>query len=93
MRLLEALRSFGSLATPEQKRSLLEKNGAVFIVSHLGNWELHSQLAPLSFGCKTGTIYQRLGNRLIGAAGERGQEREEHDGSGSADDRGHETSW
>ncbi len=42
-------------------------HGFVFVVSHLGNWELNSQLSPLIFKCKVGTIYQRLGNRFIDA--------------------------
>lgn len=39
-----------------------EKRGFVFLVSHLGNWELLAQLSPMLFPTKCGTIYQRLGN-------------------------------
>ena len=41
--------------------------GAVFITSHLGNWEVLGQMGPLHFPCKTGTIYQRLANPYIDA--------------------------
>lgn len=41
--------------------------GSVFACAHLGNWEVLAQMGPLRFPCKTGTIYQRLGNRYIDA--------------------------
>lgn len=41
--------------------------GCVMVISHIGNWELFSQLYPLLFSCPLGTIYQRLGNPYIDA--------------------------
>jgi heptosyltransferase-2 len=41
--------------------------GCVMVISHIGNWELFSQLYPLLFSCPLGTIYQRLGNSYIDA--------------------------
>lgn len=41
--------------------------GCVMVISHIGNWELFSQLYPLLFSCPLGTIYQRLGNPFIDA--------------------------
>ncbi|HET6407720.1 MAG TPA: lipopolysaccharide heptosyltransferase II [Chthoniobacteraceae bacterium] len=41
--------------------------GCVMVISHIGNWELFSQLFPLLFSCPLGTIYQRLGNPFIDA--------------------------
>ncbi|MEO8354134.1 MAG: lipopolysaccharide heptosyltransferase II [Chthoniobacteraceae bacterium] len=46
---------------------LVKKGGFVFVISHLGNWELFAQLTPFLFRCKVGTIYQALGNPLIDA--------------------------
>ena len=44
-----------------------EKGGFVFVISHLGNWEMFAQLTPFVFKCKVGTIYQALGNAHIDA--------------------------
>lgn len=47
-----------------------EKNqgrGVVFVLSHMGNWELLAQVAGLISKRKIGTIYQQLGNRYIDA--------------------------
>ena len=41
--------------------------GMVMAINHIGNWEMFGQLSPLIFPCKTGTIYQRLGNRYLDA--------------------------
>ncbi len=46
---------------------LVKKGGFVFVISHLGNWELFAQLTPFLFQCQVGTIYQALGNPLIDA--------------------------
>ena len=42
-------------------------SGSVFACAHLSNWEALAQMGPLVFPCKTGTFYQRLGNRYIDA--------------------------
>jgi lipopolysaccharide heptosyltransferase II len=44
-----------------------QNGGFVFVISHLGNWELFAELAPRWFRCPTGTVYQALGNPLIDA--------------------------
>lgn len=44
-----------------------EKRGFVFLVSHLGNWELLAQLTPMIFPTKCGTIYRALGNSYMDA--------------------------
>ncbi len=41
------------------------KGGFIFVISHIGNWEMFAQLVPHVFKCKTGTIYQRLGNAYL----------------------------
>jgi lipopolysaccharide heptosyltransferase II len=41
--------------------------GFVMAINHIGNWEMFGQLSPIIFPCKTGTIYQRLGNRFLDA--------------------------
>jgi lipopolysaccharide heptosyltransferase II len=41
--------------------------GFVFVISHIGNWEMFAQLVPRIYKCKTGTIYQRLGNAYLDA--------------------------
>lgn len=46
---------------------LVLKGGFVFVISHLGNWEMFAQLTPIIFKCKVGTIYQALGNAHIDA--------------------------
>ena len=47
---------------------LLAKNrGIVALVSHIGNWELLSQIWPVVFQCPSGSVYQQLGNRYIDA--------------------------
>ena len=42
--------------------------GIVMVISHLGNWEMFAQLAPHTFRCPVGTIYQRLRNRFLDEA-------------------------
>jgi lipopolysaccharide heptosyltransferase II len=39
----------------------------VFVMSHIGNWEIFAQITPFFFKCPTGTIFQALGNRYIDA--------------------------
>jgi heptosyltransferase II len=47
-------------------RHLRAGRPVVVILSHLGNWELCAQIMPKFIGyVRNGTIYQRLGNRLI----------------------------
>ena len=46
---------------------LAARGGFVFVISHLGNWEMFAQLTPIIFKCKVGTIYQALGNPHIDA--------------------------
>ncbi len=41
--------------------------GFTMIVSHIGSWELFAQLTPSIFPCKTGAIFQALGNKFIDA--------------------------
>ncbi|MCX6966683.1 MAG: lipopolysaccharide heptosyltransferase II [Verrucomicrobia bacterium] len=41
--------------------------GVVFAHGHLGNWEVLAQVSPLVFPCKSGAIYQRLGNPYFDA--------------------------
>jgi lipopolysaccharide heptosyltransferase II len=43
------------------------KGGFIFVISHIGNWEMFAQLVPHIFKCKTGTIYQALGNAHLDA--------------------------
>ena len=49
------------------QKAVAEPPGAVFAITHLGNWEVLAQMGPLYFPCKTATIYQRLGNPYIDA--------------------------
>jgi len=49
------------------KEAVAKPPGVVLIATHLGNWEVLGQMAPLTFPCKSGTIYQRLGNAFIDA--------------------------
>ena len=51
----------------EQIQSGENQPGSLFVLSHLGNWEVLAQVAPLLFPVKTATIYQRLSNRYIDA--------------------------
>ncbi len=66
------------------------KGGFVFVISHIGNWEMFAQLTPHIFKCKTGTIYQRLGNQWLDAEVRRDRARlglqlfERKDGFGAA---------
>ncbi len=46
----------------EINRLEAEKRGFVFVISHIGNWELLAQIGPLVFPNSNGTIYQKLGN-------------------------------
>ncbi len=41
--------------------------GVIFAISHMANWELIAQTAPVIFRGKASTIYQRLTNPLIDA--------------------------
>lgn len=66
----EKVRSLVSLEGMEIIEQIAEKGESLaFICSHLGNWELLSQIAPLVFPKRLtlGTIYQRLGNPFIDA--------------------------
>jgi len=62
---IEAVVTVEGLAQMEPQ--LLKKSGFVFIVSHLGNWEMWAQLTPIIFRCKVGAVYQRLGNHFLDA--------------------------
>jgi heptosyltransferase-2 len=44
-----------------------EKRGFMFVLSHMGNWELMAQIGPIVWSCPLGTVYQRLGNPYIDA--------------------------
>ena len=44
-----------------------EKRGFVFLLGHMGNWELLALVSPLVFPCPSGTVYQRLGNARMDA--------------------------
>lgn len=44
-----------------------QKRGFVFVISHLGNWELLAQTSPLLFPTPCGSVYQRLGNARMDA--------------------------
>ena len=47
-------------------RQLRAGHPVVFILSHLGNWELFAQIFPRLAGyVRNSTIYQKLGNRFI----------------------------
>jgi heptosyltransferase II len=46
---------------------LAKKRGCVALVSHIGNWELLSQIWPVVFQCPSGSVYQQLGNKHIDA--------------------------
>ncbi len=64
----EAIRGLVEIERGEIAEQLIrEKRGIVFVLSHLGNWELLAQISPLIFDCPSGTIYQRLGNPFIDA--------------------------
>jgi lipopolysaccharide heptosyltransferase II len=64
----EALREIVDFVGMEPLQRVLESGqGCVMVISHIGNWELFSQLYPLLFTCPLGTIYQRLGNPYIDA--------------------------
>jgi lipopolysaccharide heptosyltransferase II len=53
----------------EHARELVAQGrGIVTLLSHLGNWELLAQVAPLLLGCPCGTVYQSLSNPWIDAA-------------------------
>mgnify|MGYP002632375995 CR=1 FL=1 len=45
--------------------ALAKGRGVVFIISHIGNWELLAQLTSLAPGYKSSTIYQALRNKGI----------------------------
>ncbi|EDY18797.1 lipopolysaccharide heptosyltransferase II [Chthoniobacter flavus Ellin428] len=51
----------------EMKADGIDGAGFVFVISHLGSWELFAQLTPIIFECKVGTIFQALGNPYIDA--------------------------
>jgi lipopolysaccharide heptosyltransferase II len=64
----EALRELVEFVGLEHvERTIGSGQGCVMVISHIGNWELFSQLYPLLFSCPLGTIYQRLGNPHIDA--------------------------
>jgi heptosyltransferase II len=64
----EALRELVEFVGLEHvERAIGSGQGCVMVISHIGNWELFSQLYPLLFSCPLGTIYQRLGNPYIDA--------------------------
>jgi lipopolysaccharide heptosyltransferase II len=64
----EALRDLVEFAGLEHVERVIGSGQAcVMVISHIGNWELFSQLYPLLFSCPLGTIYQRLGNPYIDA--------------------------
>jgi heptosyltransferase II len=44
-----------------------ERRGFVFLIGHIGNWELLAQMAPMLFPVPSGTIYQRLGSARMDA--------------------------
>lgn len=44
-----------------------QEQALVFVLSHMGNWELLAQVVPRRSEKKLGTIFQRLGNRFIDA--------------------------
>lgn len=48
-------------------RMVNKGRGVVFIVTHLGNWELLALTSPILFPCPSGSVYQRLGNPYIDA--------------------------
>ncbi len=50
------------------KTSSAKGRGVILLISHMGNWELIAQIAPLLFPGKSGTIYQRLSNPHIDKA-------------------------
>jgi lipopolysaccharide heptosyltransferase II len=49
------------------ERAEASKRGFVFVISHIGNWELLAQLSPLVFPTACGTVYQRLANSWMDA--------------------------
>ncbi|MDB6151603.1 MAG: rfaF [Chthoniobacteraceae bacterium] len=49
------------------EKTIGEGRGFVGVISHLGNWELLSQVSLMVFGCPGGAVYQRLGNPLMDA--------------------------
>lgn len=64
----EALRELVEFVGLDHVQRLISSGqGCVMVISHIGNWELFSQLYPLLFSCPLGTIYQRLGNPYIDA--------------------------
>lgn len=64
----EQLREITEFEGVERVEKLVAaKQGCVMVISHIGNWELFSQLYPVLFDCPLGTIYQRLGNPYLDA--------------------------
>lgn len=63
------LRAVVTIENPEQviETALREGEGMVYVLSHIGNWELFAQIFPHLYSCGLGTIYQRLGNPYIDA--------------------------
>jgi lipopolysaccharide heptosyltransferase II len=51
----------------EMKADGAISSGFVFVISHLGSWEMFAQLSPIMFGCKVGTVFQALSNPYIDA--------------------------
>ncbi len=44
------------------QRFAAEKRGVVYILGHLGSWELLAQISPMVFTMPSGTVFQRLTN-------------------------------
>lgn len=48
------------------RRFVAEGTGVIWVLSHIGNWEIFPQLGPHYFpGTPMATVFQRLGNRFI----------------------------
>lgn len=44
------------------QRLAAEKRGIVYVLGHLGSWELLAQISPMVFPMSSGTVFQRLSN-------------------------------
>lgn len=49
------------------RETVAKGRGITCAIGHYGNWELFAQVAPLVFGCPTGSIFQALSNRFFDA--------------------------
>jgi len=47
--------------------SAVSEGGFIFVISHIGSWEMFAQLTPIIFECPVGTVFQALGNPHIDA--------------------------